>query len=212
VGMFAIAAARRRRRRRELLRRAGDTACRVARVARTMSRYALRPAVPADADALARGVIDGLEDYPAFAPEGWTPPAFADEAAHARRTLADPDAWCLVAETGGRIVGQISLVPATSGPRPVADETLAHVRNLFVDRDHRGTGLARVLDAAAGDAARVRGFTTMRLFVAAGQARARAFYERAGWAPVTEPFFDAAPGLAMVEYRRAVPERAADDL
>jgi GNAT superfamily N-acetyltransferase len=198
-----------------LLRRAG-VRCRSGpvRVARTMSapppEYALRPAASADADALARGVIDGLADYPAFAPDGWTPPRLADEAAHTRRALADPDAWCLVAESGGRIVGQISLVPATSGPRPAADATLAHVRNLFVDRDHRGTGLARVLDAAAGDAARVRGFTTMRLFVAAGQTRARAFYERAGWAPVSEPFFDPVPGLAMVEYRRAVLQRADD--
>lgn len=173
--------------------------------------YALRPAVPADADALARGVIDGLAEYPAFAPDGWAPPAFAAEAAHTRRALAEPDAWCLVAEAGGEIVGQISLVPATAGPRPVADATLAHVRNLFVHRDHRGTGLARVLDAAAADAARERGFSAMRLFVAAGQSRARAFYERAGWAPVSEPFHDPVPGLAMVEYRRAVPDRDDDD-
>jgi GNAT superfamily N-acetyltransferase len=172
--------------------------------------YTLRPAVPDDADALARGVIDGLAEYPAFAPDGWAPPAFASEAAATRRALADPDAWCLVAEVGGEIVGQISLLPATAGPRPVADETLAHVRNLFVDADHRGTGLARALDAAAADAARVRGFRSMRLFVAAGQARARAFYERAGWAPVGEPFHDPVPGLAMVEYRRAVPDRDDD--
>ncbi len=158
--------------------------------------YALRPAVAADADALARGAIDGLAEYPAFAPDGWAPPAFAAEAAHTRRA---------------QIVGQISLVPATAGPRPVADATLAHVRNLFVHRDHRGTGLARVLDAAAADAARERGFSAMRLFVAAGQSRARAFYERAGWAPVTEPFHDPVPGLAMVEYRRAVPDRDDDD-
>ena len=67
------------------------------------------------------------------------------------------------------------------------------------------------LDAAAADAARERGFSAMRLFVAAGQSRARAFYERAGWAPVSEPFHDPVPGLAMVEYRRAVPDRDGDD-
>jgi GNAT superfamily N-acetyltransferase len=98
-------------------------------------------------------------------------------------------------------VGQISLVPATAGPRPVADETLAHVRNLFVRPRPRGTGLARALDAAAADAARMRGFRTMRLFVAAGQARrGRSTSARAGAGERAVP--RPVPGLAMVEYRR----------
>jgi GNAT superfamily N-acetyltransferase len=168
----------------------------------TRPPVSLRRATPADAEALAEGVIEGLADYPSFAPTGWTPPAFGAEVEHGRALLADPDVWCLVAEAGGEIVGQITVLPATRGPRPVDDATLAHVRNLFVRRDQRGTGLARALDAAAADAARERGFAALRLFVAAGQARARAFYEREGWAPASEPFHDPVPGLAMIEYRR----------
>ena len=41
----------------------------------------------------------------------------------------------------------------------------------------------------------------MRLFVAAGEARARRFYEREGWLPVGDPFDDPVPGLTMLEYR-----------
>jgi hypothetical protein len=56
---------------------------------------------------------------------------------------------------------------------------------------------ARALDEAAH-----RGFTAMRLFTPAGQARARRFYEREGWKVAGEPFDDSEFGLALVEYRR----------
>jgi GNAT superfamily N-acetyltransferase len=65
-----------------------------------------------------------------------------------------------------------------------------------------GSGLARRLHEAVLGAARERGFAELRLFVAAGQARARAFYEREGWRPAGDPFDDPVPGLPMVEYRR----------
>ena len=47
-----------------------------------------------------------------------------------------------------------------------------------------------------------RGYARMRLFTPAGQARARAFYEREGWRTdgviMPEPLL----GLDLVEYRR----------
>ena len=64
--------------------------------------------------------------------------------------------------------------------------------------------MATALNAAAVETAGERGFTEMRLFVAAGQARARRFYEREGWRAVGEPFFDPVPGLTLVEYRIGV--------
>jgi hypothetical protein len=45
----------------------------------------------------------------------------------------------------------------------------------------------------------------MRLFTAAGQARARRFYEREGWAAPEPPRPDPAFGMDTVEYRRTVP-------
>ena len=161
----------------------------------------LRRATIADAEPLARGVIEGVEDYPSFAPPGWTAPSFEAELKHVREALADPDVCCLIAESGGALLGQITVLPAARAPHPVEDVSLAHISNLFVRRDHWGLGLAADLHRAAVEAAGARGFTELRLFVAAGQARARRFYEREGWLPVSEPFHDPSPGLTMIEYR-----------
>jgi GNAT superfamily N-acetyltransferase len=164
--------------------------------------FELRRATAADAEALARGAVEGVEDYPAFAPPGWSGPSYDHELAETRVLLADPDYHCLVAEAEGAVVGQVTVVPAATAVRPVPDPSLAHLRNLYVARARWGSGLAAALLEAAETDARERGFAAMRLFVAEGQARARRFYGREGWAPQGEPFLDPAPGLPMVEYRR----------
>jgi predicted GNAT family N-acyltransferase len=64
-----------------------------------------------------------------------------------------------------------------------------------------GAEPASDLHRAALAAAGARGFTELRLFVAAGQARARRFYEREGWLAAGDPFDDPVPGLTMIEYR-----------
>ena len=87
---------------------------------------------------------------------------------------------------------------------PAADPALAHLRNLFVDREHWGSGVAATLLDASAAEARERGFSTMRLFTPAGQARARRFYEREGWSAVGEEFDVPALGLPLVEYRYAL--------
>ncbi len=160
-----------------------------------------RDATPADAEALARTVIEGFEHYRAFAPPGWEPPPLAAELEIAVRLLPDAHVWTRVAEEGGRIVGQVSILPATMAGVPVADPALAHLRNLFVDREHWGSGVAATLLDASAAEARERGFSTMRLFTPAGQARARRFYEREGWRVVGEEFDVPAIGLPLVEYR-----------
>jgi GNAT superfamily N-acetyltransferase len=169
----------------------------------------IRRATAADLDALARGVIEGVEDYTSFAPPGWTMPSFEAEREHLRSSLADPDVRCLLAEANGALIGQITVLPAARAPHPTDDRALAHISNLFFRRDHWGGGLARELLRAAIDAATDRGYSELRLFVAAGQTRARRFYEREGWQPASDPFDDPVPGLTMIEYRytpRARPE------
>ena len=160
-----------------------------------------RRATSADAEPLARGVLDGVADYPAFAPDGWTGPSFEDELAHHRDDLTKEHVHCIVAERDGQLLGQITVVPAALAPHPVEDPELGHVRNLFVARGEWGSGLAGRLHAAVVEAARGLGMTALRLYVAEGQARARRFYEREGWRAAGEPYHDPAPGLRMVEYR-----------
>ena len=167
----------------------------------------LRRATIGDAEPLARGVIDGVEGYPSFAPPGWTAPSFEAELKHVREALGDPDVCCLVAESEGACLGQITVLPAARAPHPVEDASLGHISNLFVRRDHWGVGLAADLHRAAVEAAGARGFTELRLFVAAGQARARRFYEREGWRQASEPFDDPTPGLSMIEYRYRLGDR-----
>jgi GNAT superfamily N-acetyltransferase len=164
----------------------------------------VRRATPADAPALASSVIDGVADYPAFAPRGWSAPPLEAEVEHLRRALADDHVHCLMVEDDEGVAGQVTVLPAARAPHPVDDPALGHVSNLFVRRDRRGSGLARALHRAAVEDARARGFTALRLFVAEGQARARRFYEREGWRAVGEPFHDPVPGLTMVECRLAL--------
>jgi GNAT superfamily N-acetyltransferase len=172
-----------------------------------MTAIRFRRATVADAEPLARGVIEGIEDYPSFAPAGWTGPSFEAEVEHVRESLADVRTWCLVAESDGELVGQITVLPAANAPHPVDDPALAHVSNLFVRRDFWGAGLAGDLHRAAIDGAIERGFKALRLFVAVGQARARRFYEREGWLAAGDEFDDPIPGLTMVEYRYRVRDR-----
>ena len=61
------------------------------------------------------------------------------------------------------------------------------VEQVYVSKLHRGTGVAAALLAEAERQVRANGHTKAWLAVVAGNARARAFYERAGWS-VEGPF------------------------
>jgi GNAT superfamily N-acetyltransferase len=176
-----------------------------ARYGRRVASISLRTATAADAEVLGRAVVDGVAEYPEFAPPGWAAPSVEAEIAHVRATLGDEQVWCTVAELDGRVVGQVTVLPASRAPRPVDDPGLAHLSNLFVDRELWGSGLARELHGAALATARGHGFGEMRLFVAAGQARARRFYEREGWVARGGEFHDPGPDLVLVEYRLVLP-------
>jgi GNAT superfamily N-acetyltransferase len=84
---------------------------------------------------------------------------------------------------------------------------MAHFWQLFVRPRWWGTGLATELHAEALREASSRGFTSMRLFTPAAQARARRFYEREGWAATAGPIDDPDFGMPLVEYRRAISSR-----
>jgi GNAT superfamily N-acetyltransferase len=80
---------------------------------------------------------------------------------------------------------------------------LAHVWAVFVAESHWGQGVATRLLAALTDHIRTAGFVQARLYVAAGQTRARAFYTREGWQDATQPFMVEKLGLELVEMRRS---------
>jgi len=160
----------------------------------------LRRATADDAEALLAIMLEGFEGYRSFAPPGWEPESPPLEAM--RERIGAPTTWTLVADADGEgIAGHVSFLPSEISGHPEPDPRLAHLWQMFVRPGHFGSGLAPRLLARAVEAARKREFSQMRLFTPAGQARARRFYEREGWALVRE-FDEPRLGLRVVEYRR----------
>ncbi len=148
------------------------------------------------------------EEYREFAPAAWQPPGHEQELEMLRRWHGLAGFWALLARAadppGGPeqpLAGHITFIPASLHRRlPVQDEALAHIGQLFVAREHRGSGLAGELLGRARAAAREQGFQRMRLYVVEAQRRARRFYEREGFACAAQAG-DIGLGLTSLEYR-----------
>ena len=105
--------------------------------------------------------------------------------------------------TAAQSAGHVAFTQAREREEPRPDiPGLAHLWMLFVRPPWWGSGLAGRLNGLAVGEAAARGYAAIRLHTPAGNARARAFYEREGWstdgAAIPEPLL----GLDLVEYRR----------
>ncbi|WP_432092845.1 N-acetyltransferase family protein [Streptomyces sp. bgisy100] len=98
--------------------------------------------------------------------------------AHGRGTAGGPAD--LVAERGGEVIGWACTGPCRDADAGPGDGELYA---LYVLPEHLSTGTGRALLAASLAHAADRGFTALRLWVLEGNARARRFYEIAGFAP-----------------------------
>jgi ribosomal protein S18 acetylase RimI-like enzyme len=142
--------------------------------------YAISPAGPADARALARvHVKSWRETYPGLLPQ--TALNRMSESAHARRfaidlTHAEPGQLTLIAEGPDGAVGYASGVVLKSDGR-AAD---AEVHTLYVLRAAQGAGIGRALLQASARVLRAEGARSLMLFVLSGNEKARGFYERMG--------------------------------
>lgn len=161
-----------------------------------------RIATAADADALTATMLEGIATYAAFAPAGWSPPPPGVTRGTVLTRMGVCGTWCLVAEDGEGPLGHVAFLPAVHTQPPTGDSRLAHLWMLFARERAWGTGLATDLLRRAVAEGRLRGYRDMRLFVAVGQARARRFYEREGWAPAGPPLEETSLGLPLLEYRR----------
>jgi GNAT superfamily N-acetyltransferase len=154
-----------------------------------------------DIDELAALVAEAFADYRAFAPARWQPPTAGEQVRVLEGWIAVPDFWGELASDGQALVGHATWIPARNSFRPTPEPGLAHLGHLFVKPRYWGTGAAKELLAHAIGAATVRGFAAMRLFVPAGQTRARRFYARERFVAAGEPF-DPGIGLPVIEYQR----------
>jgi GNAT superfamily N-acetyltransferase len=156
-----------------------------------------------DIEELAALVANAFAGYRGFAPAGWHPPTAGDQVGVLQGWIADPDFWGQLALDGQTLVGHATCIPARHSFRATLEPALAHLGHLFVKPRYWGTGAATQLLARATSAAATSGFTAMRLYVPAGQARARRFYAREGFVAVGDPF-DPGIGLPVIEYQRSL--------
>jgi len=127
---------------------------------------AIRPAVPADAAAIARlnAAYDDLRATP--------------EQIAAQLLACAPIETAFLAEVDGRIVGMacLRLLPTICDPTPYAELT-----ELFVEAGARRLGVGRALVAHIEAQARARGATELVLMTAWRNTNAHAFYHALGY-------------------------------
>ena len=165
--------------------------------------FELRPAAVDDAEIMLETMRIGFASFQAWAGPEFDPPPSMIELPRIREGLARPATWALLAFSGAEPAGHVAVTQAREREEPRPDiPGLAHVWTLFVRPPWWGSGLATRLNGLAVAAAAERGYAAMRLHTPAGNARARAFYEREGWRTdrvlIPEPLL----GLDLVEYRR----------
>ena len=135
-----------------------------------MSDTILRPARGTDVDRIAEIWHEGWHDgHAGHVPDGLTAartlPAFTERVRH---RVTDTDET-IVAEVDGEVAGFLMV-------------ELDEVEQLFVARGHRGSGLATTLLREGERQVAGKGYAVAWLAVVTGNARARRFYEREGWA------------------------------
>ncbi len=142
----------------------------------------IRRATPADAATVATLQVRGHR----FAYAGLLPQPESDDDWIARRADAwrpqlapDHERHTLVAERDGAPVGFVTVGPTDVTALPPGT---GHLFALYVEPAVIGSGIGHALTDGALATLRARGFTAVVLWVLEENARARRFYERAGFA------------------------------
>ncbi|GAA2511131.1 GNAT family N-acetyltransferase [Streptomyces gobitricini] len=107
----------------------------------------------------------------------------------------------LVAERAGSVVGWACYGPYRDGATTTGEGELYA---LYARPDHLSTGVGRALMDETAARAAAEGYQALRLWVLRDNARARRFYERAGFVPdgVEEPWHVAGVTVAELRYVR----------
>lgn len=172
----------------------------------------MREMTEADIDAVAAVRIAGWRTaYAGLMPRAYLDAMSAAEDAerHRARFARRPErASDLVAEREGRVTGWAALGPARDADLAARAGELApgELFALYAAPELIGTGIGRLLLAAALERAGTSGFGTLSLWVVRGNVRARRFYERAGFlADGAEETYDVGGRpVPEVRYRRPV--------
>jgi ribosomal protein S18 acetylase RimI-like enzyme len=104
--------------------------------------------------------------------------------------LACPDAFLLLAESRGKLLGYAVVSPGPGMQSWESQERIADVHDIAVLPTHRRSGIGSQLLRATRDAARERGIGELRLMVIEANDDARRFYERQGLAVASHVMLD----------------------
>jgi GNAT superfamily N-acetyltransferase len=158
----------------------------------------IRPAVPADAAAIAQLRIDVWRTtYRGIMPDAYLDAmSLSDSAAFWERILSSgsPAASVYVASDAGRIIG----FAAANRREPPKLGFDAELSAIYLAADRKRQGIGRRLVAAVAAAQRERGATGMITWIIAKNQDARAFYERLGAELLIEQPFQW-DGLDLIE-------------
>jgi ribosomal protein S18 acetylase RimI-like enzyme len=143
----------------------------------------IRPAVPDDADGIARTFLESAEHHTRLDPERyWVPSVQSISARYreGRQHLPDAgaDAVTLVAELNGEIVGFVDARLVRSPDAMHREMTYCHVAEIAVSSRQQNQGIGAQLLRAAEDWGRGQGAEFASLEYHAANTRAGAFYQR----------------------------------
>jgi ribosomal protein S18 acetylase RimI-like enzyme len=148
-------------------------------------RFTVRPGKRADVAEAARLWVQSAEEHTLYDNVYSTAP---DAEKTMRRFLADLSAnsysCLLVAERDGEIIGFLS-GELREGSPAFEPKTWAAVEDVYVAPDHRSLGIGHALFEECQKWARRKGADGVSLQVAAGNTRARKFYEELGFREVS---------------------------
>ncbi|MFE0648247.1 GNAT family N-acetyltransferase [Streptomyces sp. NPDC059534] len=168
----------------------------------------IREAVPEDAAAIASVHVSSWRAaYRDLLPHAWLDaldPVERSAVWRARLTAADRPTVLVSTGTDGRPVA-FSCFRAWPGA-DLDPGTTAELAALYALPEAWGTGVGRALLAASVEALAAAGFAEAALWVLAGNARGRRFYEAAGWRPDGEVAREETGGVMLDElrYRRGL--------
>ena len=129
----------------------------------------------------------------------------SEQAARARGHVSNPEAFLLIAEDAGDVVGMALGVQALSDDGAGAPvRGLCHVSMVFVAPAYWGRGIGGRLVDALIPGARSRGYDRAQLWTQVDNARARRLYEGRGFVPSGREKDEL--GERILHYQRALPE------
>ncbi|MFF8357849.1 GNAT family N-acetyltransferase [Streptomyces chartreusis] len=168
-------------------------------------RIRIRPMTPADCDRVAEIRIGGWRSaYRGLIPQSYLDALDVARDAERRRgyfSQGDASVLDLVAERDGEIVGWACHGPYRDGEARTEDVELYAI---YVDPGRYGTGIGHALLQESVRRCTAAGHPRMLLWVLKDNARARRFYERAGFRAdgAEEPFEVAGVEVPEVRYAR----------